>query len=348
MEIDLHLTKDSVFISNSANDRYYATGFTGSEGWLVVGQNTFLLIDSRYFIQAEQEAYPHIQIVRVVGRFNEEIAKLLLENKISYIYFDPRDLTVFTLGWLRKNFTGIKFRKIRFGLAELRSQKKTKEINFLRKAQDITDLAFTHLLSNLRSGQTEREVAWELEKFIRENNGQVAWAPFIVATGTNSAKPHHAPTDRKVAKKDMVQVDLGASYQGYCSDMSRVVFLGNPSSEQAKIYNLVSNAQDLGISNVKANVKAAFVDNQVRDFLKNTNGIYLHGLGHGVGLEIHEKPSLHFQSKDILKENMVVTVEPGIYREGYGGVRLEDEVLVTNNGSINLTKSVKSLSGVIV
>ena len=196
----------------------------------------------------------------------------------------------------------------------------------------------------------EKEVAWEMEKFMKEKGVQnMAWSPFIVASGANSSMAHWGATDRKLKKNDMVLVDYGCVWSGYYSDITRVFFVGKPTNEQRRIYNLVLDAQELGKSFVRDGKVGATIDRKVRSFLgKNTKHFYRHSLGHGVGLEVHELPRLSINSKNKLKAGNVVTVEPGVYIPGWGGVRIEDIVVVTKDGCNTLTKAPKDISEVII
>ena len=192
---------------------------------------------------------------------------------------------------------------------------------------------------------TEKEVAAEIEYFMKKNKAEGTSFDTIVAFSENSALPHAQPTDRKLKDGDIVLMDYGCMYEGYCSDMTRTVFMGKANDELKKIYDTVLKAQITAEEKMKAGLKCCEIDKIARDIIENAGykNCFNHSLGHGVGLEIHEFPNLSPKSESVLEKNNVVTVEPGIYEEGLGGVRIEDMVLVTENGIENLTNSPKGL-----
>lgn len=217
------------------------------------------------------------------------------------------------------------------------------EIEIMIKAQEITDSVFGEILGLIKADMTEIELAKLIDDEIFSNGCELAFDT-IVAFGENSAEMHHEPTIRTLKKNDIILFDLGAKYQGYCSDMSRTVFFGTPSEHFVEIYDLVLNAQTLALNSICAGMSGKQADALAREYL-TANGYgaeFCHTLGHGVGQEIHEQPRLGPKDDTILLENMVVTVEPGLYIAGFGGVRIEDMVIVKNGGVINLTKTHKN------
>ncbi|OGY24793.1 MAG: hypothetical protein A2126_04730 [Candidatus Woykebacteria bacterium GWB1_45_5] len=237
----------------------------------------------------------------------------------------------------------------------MRAVKDEIELERIRKAVEVADKTFDRILNFVKPGLTEREIAWEMEKFMKEAGVErLAWEPFIVAAGANSSMAHWGASGTKIKEKDMILVDFGCVYQSYCSDLSRVIFVGKPSAEQVKIYKLVLEAQKFGIGLVKEGRIGSTVDKKTRLFLekrlsvRQAKNIYRHALGHGVGLEVHELPPLSIRHKHKLAAGNVVTVEPGIYIPGWGGVRIEDMVLVTENGGKVLTKASKKIEEVTV
>ena len=235
-------------------------------------------------------------------------------------------------------------------IEEIRAVKGDDEVSRLKKSASIAAKAFNHILNVIKPGVTEAEIAWEMEKYMRRTGAEkMAWEPFIVATGPNSSMPHYGAGEVKIKRGDMVQLDYGCSWQGYKCDISRVVFVGKPSEEQARIYNLVLEAQKLGLSLVKDGKSGAAVDLAVRKFLeKETPHFYRHSLGHGVGLEVHELPYVNARRKSRLEAGNVITIEPGIYIPRWGGVRIEDTVLVTKDGYQTLTKAPKKIGEVTI
>ena len=227
-------------------------------------------------------------------------------------------------------------------IEEQRMLKDEKEIEKITKACEITDRCFKHLLNFIKVGQTEKEIALEIERFFKTNGAEGTSFEPIVASGSNSSKPHAIPTDKKIDIGDVITLDLGCRYQGYCSDMTRTIFVGYVPEKVKKVYDLVLKNQNQIQREIRdgSNIKQLFriVEN---DFKLNGYNL-IHSLGHGVGLDIHEYPYLHEKNDNFIKEKMVITNEPGIYMQGEFGVRIEDTLLVTKLGSISLTKSDKN------
>ena len=223
-----------------------------------------------------------------------------------------------------------------------RSKKTEEEINKIKLSQEVTDAAFSHILEFIAQGRTEKEVAFEIESFILKN-AEANSFPAIVVSGKNTSLPHGRPSSKKLEKGDLVTMDFGAVLDGYCSDMTRTVCVGAPSSFQKELYSTVLNAQEIGLKTIKEGLICKDVDAKVREYFKQFNYVeeFGHGLGHGVGLEIHEMPMISIKNDTSLKENMVITDEPGIYIAGNFGIRIEDTVLVTKKGALSLTESPK-------
>jgi Xaa-Pro aminopeptidase len=221
------------------------------------------------------------------------------------------------------------------GLVEsLRIVKEPEEIELIRHSLDLTENTLASVWELMEIGKTEKEIAWEIERRIRENGGESVSFPPIVAAGPNAALPHAIPTARRIAEGDPVILDLGSKLNHYCSDMTRTWIAGKPEKRMQEIYRIVHNAQNAALEMVKAGASSVEVDAAARDFIRQAGyGDYFgHGLGHGVGLAVHEAPGLRKFTPTVLEANMVVTIEPGIYIPGYGGVRLENMVRVTAEG----------------
>ncbi|MEO0099176.1 MAG: M24 family metallopeptidase, partial [candidate division WOR-3 bacterium] len=218
-----------------------------------------------------------------------------------------------------------------------------KEIDLIKKAAAITDSVFSAILNFIRPEMTEREVARKIDYLIKEK-GEVAF-PTIVASGENSALPHAQPTEKKIREGEPIILDIGAAFQGYASDLTRTIFLGKVPEKMREIYQIVKRAQENALSQMKAGRKTKMIDSLARDYIKDRGyGNYFgHSLGHGVGLAVHEKPTLSYLSNEKLLAGFVVTVEPGIYLPGLGGVRIEDLVLIKDEGIEILSKSEKEL-----
>ena len=228
-------------------------------------------------------------------------------------------------------------------IEKMRTIKDDNEIEKIRRACEITDNCFTHLLEYIKVGMTERQIAFEIEKYFIENGATGLAFDTIVASGENSSKPHAVPTNRKIQSGDNITIDFGAKYKGYCSDMTRTIFVGSVSDEVRNLYNFILEGQLRATNKIKDGVDGKSVARGVQIEYNARNFELIHALGHGVGLEVHELPYLSYRSSYILKENMVVTNEPGIYIPEKIGIRIEDTILVNKLESEVLTKSSKEL-----
>jgi len=334
----------ALVVFSRANVRYL-TGFTGSAGVLVVGRDgwAWLVTDGRYKLQSKEQTKGTGVKIAITRSTDKAIANILKREGSRNAGFEGRYCTVAFWERLRGELKGAKVKlESQNGIVEeLRAVKDETELACIRRAAQLADAAFEHALKTLRVGMTERELAWEIEAFLRTHGADsIAFAPIIVS-GERTALPHGQPSDRRLQKGDLVTMDLGAAVNGYCSDMTRTVVIGRPNDEQKRIYSAVWEAQQRAVESLVANQKGKRVDSIVREVL-DKHGLrkfFLHGTGHGVGLEIHEAPSLGQRSKDVLKPNMVVTVEPGVYIPNFGGVRIEDLVLITDGSPDILTRS---------
>jgi len=228
---------------------------------------------------------------------------------------------------------------------ELQMIKDQAEIEKIKKAVEIADQGFQFLIDFIKPGKSEKEVALELEFFMKRQGGEANAFDFIVASGKRGALPHGVASEKKIEIGDLVTIDFGTVYQGYHSDITRTLAVGEPSASLRDIYELVLTAQQKVIAEIKAGMDCFDADKIARDFIAEAGykDNFGHGLGHGVGLEIHEAPRLSYTSKDVLKAGMVVTDEPGIYVSGLGGVRIEDDLLITESGCEVLNSATKEL-----
>lgn len=349
-----HLEKEGLdaFLVSQQQNRFYLTGWPGdSESGFVfiTPKKSFILTDSRYTEHAVEQTsgFEVLEYESSLAGFFGDLTRKLSVKRVGY---ESHDLSVFSFKRLKRFCSHLKLIPVAHLIENQRVVKDPLEIVKIKKAVDIADAAFSHILNFIKLGMSEKQVAWELEKFMRGSGAEKnAWEPFIVASGANSSIVHWGVSNRKIKKNDMVLLDFGCVFDGYYSDISRVIFIGRPSDEQKKIYNLVLEAQKLSLSLVKEGKIGATIDKKARRFLeKETQHFYRHSLGHGVGLEIHEKPTLSIHSKNKLQSGNVVTVEPGVYIPKWGGVRIEDLVVVTKNGCKVLTKSPKEIKQVSI
>ena len=326
---------DSAVITNSP-DIFYLTGFTG-EGYVVISpEGDTLVTDFRYVNQAGVQTKNLVICDVALSDTNELFAKF--ENT----GFEDMSVDYKRFCELEKKFK--KLTPIGSVLNDFRAVKEQSEINSIKKAQEITDKAFAHILDYIRPGVAEKDIALELEYFMRSNGAQKASFDVIAATGAHGAMPHAEPDERIIGMNEFVVLDFGCVVDGYCSDMTRTVCVGKATDEMKKVYNTVLNAQLRALEMIKAGVVACDVHNKAAEIINEFfPGRFGHGLGHGVGLEIHESPNLSPRNSNPLKSGNVVTVEPGIYIDGFCGVRIEDLVVVEDGKCQNLTNSSKNL-----
>lgn len=342
---------DGLLVTGSTNRRYMS-GFTGSAGMLLITEDEALLLtDFRYVEQVKQQA-PTFTLVQY-----EQPYKTLNERLMRYrgrrIGFESDRVTVDQLEQMKKAVSGddgaaadVEWVPVQGLVEQLRGVKSDEELALMQTAIDIADRAFDYILDVMRPGVTEREIAWKLEVFMREQGAESMSFPPIVASGPNGALPHARPSDKPLAAGEFVTLDFGCVWQGYCSDMTRTVFIGNPSEDDRALYDLVLRAQEAGVRAVKPGVVAKDVDAVARKIIADAGyGAYFgHGLGHGIGLDVHEEiPRLSKHGEVVLAPRMVASVEPGVYLPGRGGIRIEDLVVVTEDGCRILTNSPKQL-----
>ncbi len=335
---------DAAFIT-SESSRRYLSGFAASDGFIVITENDAVFFaDGRYIEAAENEIKD--MGVRLFSGLSS-IKDYLESSKIKRLFIETDDLSVSALKSYRKAFQ-IKIstsKTLSDNLLRLRMIKTEAEIENIKAAQKITDAAFSHILNYIKVGMTEKDVALELEFFMRRMGSEGVSFDTIAVSGKNSSLPHGVPSEKKIQSGDFLTMDFGAVINGYRSDMTRTVAVGNISDEQRAVYETVLKAQKTALSKIKAGKICSDIDKFARDIIDNAGykGAFCHSLGHSVGLDIHEHPNFSPKCNVRIEKNMVLTVEPGIYLRDKFGVRIEDLVVVTENGVINLTKSSKEL-----
>lgn len=336
---------DAVIVSKDCNIRYISQ-FRG-EGYLYLsGRRQAVLTDSRYTTQAKEEAedFEVLEISNTCG-YEELLKRLMEEDNAERIGFEDQHISYAVYESWKEKIAGKEWIELGESLNQLRMIKEPWELERLEKAESIGDAAFSHILNIIKPGITELEIAAELEYAMKKNGASGTSFDTIVASGIHSAMPHAIPSEKKVENGDFVTMDFGCKYDGYCSDMTRTVVVGKASEKQKELYRIVLEAQLAALDIIKAGLRGQEVDKVARDIIiKAGYGEYFgHGLGHSVGLLIHEEPRLSTKDVTVLEENMIETVEPGIYVPGFGGVRIEDMVIVTKDGHRNLTHSKKEL-----
>jgi len=343
---------DALLISSVHNIIY----FTNFPGFATDEREAFLLIckDKQYFITDARSSGTvrnnvkdfELAEIAAYSPFQSILKKLAKKHKVKILGIEEKNLTVSEFKTLSKSFT-----TKNFDTDDLRAVKTPVEINKIEKTCQLGDKTFDYILKKIKKGVSEKELAIKIELFIKKNNADVSFAT-IVAFGKNSAIPHHVPThnSKLLAPNSIVLLDFGVKLDGYCSDMTRTVFFGKATAEQRKMYKTVLDAQTRAIElfntkySIHNTIKASTIDKAARDYIISKGYPTIpHSLGHGIGIQIHESPRLSPKSKDILKEGMVFSIEPGIYIPDFGGVRIEDLVVLTKSGSKLLTHSPKTI-----
>lgn len=336
---------DGILVSQPENRRW-ATGFTGSSGLAIIGRqgDPVFITDFRYTEQAGLQC-PGYEIVQQGDRLVEDVNAVVQRLGIKRLGFEKDFVTVGNYQKLAEGLSGIELVGLDDTIIELRAVKDLEEIELLAQAEAIGDKAFAHILDFLRPGLTERQVAIELERHMQDLGASCTSFETIVASGPRSAMPHGVASERVIGKNEFVKLDFGCVYKGYCSDMTRTVVVGKADGKQREIYHIVLEAQMAALAGIKAGITGVEANALARDVIvaKGYGDNFGHGLGHGVGLAIHELPRASRLSDNVLQPNSIVTVEPGIYLPGWGGVRIEDMVVVQEDGVRNLTSSPKEL-----
>lgn len=353
MFIDLLLKElpadiDAALIITPQNRRYF-TSFDSSDGFLLVTRSgSVFYTDSRY-IEAAEKTVKNCDVIE--GReVWKQIKDYLTAANAKNIAIEASGITVSQFNNLKNNKNLSSFELICDGRLDsiinaLRSVKTPDEVNKIRRAQEITEKGFLHMLDFIKKGMTEREIRLELDFFMLKNGAEALSFDTIAVSGVNSSMPHGVPTDKKIEDGDFLTLDFGAVFDGYHSDMTRTVAIGRVSDEQRYVYDVVLKAQEAALGVLKDGFSCSQADKAARDIIaENGFGDFFgHGTGHGVGIEIHELPNLSPKSASVLVSGNIVTVEPGIYLPGKFGVRIEDMALITENGCENLTSAEKSL-----
>ena len=336
----------AALITNEA-DCFYFSGFLRSEGMTLITKNSATLyVDFRY-IEAAKAACKEVS-VKLTSAFFKDIAADLKSENINTVFIQSEHVTLSVSKKMQEAFGGVRVSDdfdLDKMIGDMRAVKCKGEISLIKAAQEITDSGFTYIKDRIAAGRTEREVALDLEFFMRKNGSEGIAFDTICVSGKNSSKPHGVPGEKIIEKGDFVTLDFGAMKGGYRSDMTRTVCIGNPTEKMKTVYDTVLKAQSEALKSIKPGTVCKEIDKVARDIIDNAGfkGAFGHGLGHSVGIDIHENPSFNTRCETVTKPGMVITVEPGIYLENEFGVRIEDMIIVTENGSENITKSEKQL-----
>ncbi|MDD4900418.1 MAG: aminopeptidase P family protein [Candidatus Omnitrophica bacterium] len=332
---------DGLFVSFSPNISYLTSSVSRDSFLLIGSKKSIYFTDARYTEEARR-TIKGCEIRQINGSFYQTLLNACLELKIKRLGFEARHLSFSGYKNLKKELKNKVSLQPTEGIVEnFRKIKSSQELQKIRKATEIAIAALLFIRSKITPGKTELQIAGELERFIRQKGASGAAFDIIVACGPNSAFPHHLTSNRKIKKDDLVLIDLGVDYLGYKSDLTRAFFLGKINVLAKKIYSIVKEAQAEAIKRIKPGIAVKSIDAASRDFIaqKGYGETFSHSLGHGVGLEVHEAPGLSKKDASVLKEGMVLTIEPGIYLPGRFGIRIEDMVLVTQKGVERLSGS---------
>jgi Xaa-Pro aminopeptidase len=335
---------DAILITNEINRRYL-TGFTGSSGVVLISaEQAVLLTDFRYREQAPRQA-KGFEIVEHGPGIYGDVAALLGKWGVKRLLIEEQDMNYATFLSVQEKLNPIELVLSQGAVEKLRIVKDEQEIAVVQEAADLADRAFEHILGFIKPGVTEASVSLELEFFMRKEGASGVSFETIVASGERSSLPHGKASDKLIERGDFVTLDFGASYKGYVSDITRTVVVGQPTDRHREIYDIVLESQLNALKHLRPGMTGHEGDALTRDIITRYGyGEYFgHSTGHGIGMEVHEAPRLARNSDTILTPGMIVTVEPGIYLPGFGGVRIEDDVVVTDDGIKILTRSPKEL-----
>lgn len=344
--LQLYLQQENIdgFLISSAWNRRFISGFTGTAGTVLITQNTaYFITDFRYTKQASEQC-TGFQIVQQKRHAFEEVANIVKRENLKKLAYEKAYTTVLTFETMQKKIP-VEFLGIINCIEKMRMKKDAVEVQVIQEAAQIADEAFTYVLSHIKVGMTELEVSNMLDFKMRSLGASGTSFDTIVASGVRSALPHGVASEKVIEQGDMITLDFGAYYKGYCSDITRTFAIGTPDPKLVEIYHIVLEAQKRGVACLKPGMKAKEVDAVTRSYIteKGYGEYFGHSTGHGIGLEIHEGPTVSFTSDQILEPGMIITVEPGIYIPNLGGVRIEDDIHITEDGYKVLTKAKKDL-----
>ena len=334
------------FLVSSSENRAYFSGFRGSAGYLwVTGADAMLATDFRYTEQASEQA-PDYRVVRISGGL-EWLREAVSDSGARRIGFEDGAVTVSQFNAINAALKSLEPKPELVATGgmtnQLRAVKEPSELTVIQRAIDLADQAMEKVGAELRPGMTERDVAWQLERSMRELGADALSFDTIVASGPNGAKAHHKPSERRLELGDGIVIDMGALYDGYCSDITRTFVLGKVSDQFRKVYDTVLAAQEATEATARAGMTGSDVDGLARAIIADAGygDDFGHSLGHGIGIAVHELPGVGPNSQGPIEDGMVFSVEPGIYLAGWGGVRIEDLVVMENGSPRVLTHAHK-------
>lgn len=346
----MELKKNSIdaYLVLGAENKRYISGFTGSNSLVIkYEKGGFFATDGRYTLQAKEEVYEEFEqtIITAGASFKDVLKEELIKKGIKRLGFDGSKLTLTAYKEHKENLNFLEMVNVESLIEEERLFKKDEEVAKIKEAVKITDKVFLEGIKEIKEGMTEKELANLLDYYHVKFGGEKPSFDTIVAFGDHTALPHATPGERKLKKGDIITIDFGCFYEGYCSDMTRTFFFGEAQNDElVKIHNIVNEAGKRQMAAVKEGMSSFEIDKIGRDYIKEQGygDKFAHGTGHGIGLEIHETPLLNTVSDVTLKDGMAITIEPGIYVEGLGGVRIENDLIVRKDGAEILNTSNRS------
>ena len=338
-----------VLVVTQPENRRYLSGYRGETGALVISpRQAYLVTDFRFTEQAEREA-PLFQVVRedrtqpLGGDFARRLLHLLQDTGTKRVGFEGHHITLLQYQAWAEALQGLELVSVENLVEGMRAVKDEAELAIMREAVALTDSAYGYLRDHIRPGLSEKEVAWETEVYMRTHGAEKVAFDLIIAAGPNGAMPHARASERIVREGEPIVIDMGACLDGYHSDLTRTICLGQPDPKFLEMHHLVRRAQERAEEGIRAGMGAREADGLARRLIEEAGygERFGHGLGHGVGLAIHEAPAVNRNSEEVLRPGMVITVEPGIYIPGWGGVRIEDMAVIGEDGVEVLTRASK-------
>lgn len=342
-------TENAAALITSKVNRRYITNFFLEDGFVIItNQESYLIVDSRYYEEAKKNVFD-LEIIKS-DLLSDCLNDILSKHKVEKLFIESQDVSIHQLKKIetfldKDSIQIVSNDKLNSVINNMRLIKSQREQEKIKQSQELTDAAFSYIIKRIKNGTTEKEIALEIEFFMKKNGAEQVAFDLIVVSGENTSLPHGKPSLKKISTGDFLTIDMGAVLDGYHSDMTRTVAIGKISSEQKFIYDTVLKAQNAALNAIKEGQPIVNVDNAARNIICDSGygNCFSHATGHGVGLEIHESPSISHRSKGTLLTGMVITIEPGIYLSSRFGVRIEDMVIVQKNGYENITKSDKNL-----
>ncbi|NMD38007.1 MAG: aminopeptidase P family protein, partial [Christensenellaceae bacterium] len=336
----LNCKNNEAVVLHSGSNMFYISGYKG-EGLIAIANNFKVIItDFRYTEQAENEA-PDFEVLMIdnIKNHNDLLADILKSNNITKIYFEDDVVSLKDYKELKKTIENVELESLNQAPQQLRVIKDAQEVDNIKKACKITSDSLRELLPYIKEGESEIALTARLEYILKTKGSNGSAFNTICAAGANGSLPHAVPSEYRVKKGDMITFDFGAKFNGYCADMTRTLAVGTPSDTMLNVYNVVKQAQFMAREFLKAGVICKDVDAVARDYIcaQGFEGRFGHGLGHSLGIDIHEEPRFNTKTNTLALENSLMTVEPGIYLPGIGGVRIEDTCFVTKEGNIPFT-----------